>query len=56
MEYFLNWFIDRTYSIVGVLRLPNFTIGGFNVTFFDLILGAIVISIVVGVVWKGAKG
>lgn len=56
MNYFFTWFIDKVYSIVDVLRLPTFNIGGFNVTFFDCILGCIVISIVVGVVWKGARG
>lgn len=56
MNYFFTWFIDKVYSIVDVLRLPTFNIGGFNVSFFDCILGCIVISIVVGVVWKGARG
>lgn len=57
MDEFLGTFINWVYSIVDVLRIPKFNIGGvYGVTLFDLILGCIIISIVVGVVWKGAKG
>lgn len=56
METFIFTFINWVYSIVDVLRIPNFSIGGFNVTFFDLILGGLVISMIVGIAWKGAKG
>lgn len=56
MEQFIFTFMDWVYDIVDVLRIPTFNIGGWTVSYFELVLGAIVISMVVGIAWKGAKG
>lgn len=56
MQDFFMWFVQQTYSIVDVLQEPSFNIAGVDVTFFDLILGCIVISFFIGFLWKGVKG
>ena len=56
MWLFIQTFIDWVYDIVDVLRLPTFDFSGINVSLFDLMIGGLVISMVVAIVWKGARG
>lgn len=57
MEQAFNFFINAFRSIMYHVGLhTQFSIYGLNVNLIDIFLGGILLSMIIGVFWKGAKG
>lgn len=56
MEYWFQLLLSFFNGIIGMLR--NLTFDGFGVetNYFDVIFAAIVVMMVIGLFWKGARG
>lgn len=55
MTEFLDFFSAMWTSIAELLDQPLFDVYGIAVSFFDLILGYIVIIMIIAVFWKGVR-
>ncbi len=43
-------------NIIDVLKTAVFNLGGVTVSLVDIIIGFVVLSIIITVFWKGARG
>lgn len=55
MEKFFIMFANLWRSLLGLLDRVKFTVGGYTVSVYSLILAFLVLGIIIGVFWKGAK-
>lgn len=57
MEKAFNFFINAFRSIIyNVGQHTQFSVYGLNVNLIDILLGGILLSMIISVFWKGAKG
>lgn len=57
MEQTFDWFIAQMYRFYFAVQYhTSFNIYGVTVSFFDIILGGILLSMIISVFWKGARG
>lgn len=56
MNAFLEDFFDLISSFYGVFNSVSFVIAGITVGLLDIMIGFLCISMIVTVLWKGAKG
>lgn len=54
MEIF-DFFLSLLNMGITILSMPSFEIAGLEVTYFDLMIGFLAISLVISVFWKGAR-
>lgn len=55
MEQFFIMFANLWRRLLGLLDRVQFTVGGYTVSVYSLILAFLVLGIIIGVFWKGAK-
>lgn len=56
MDLIIDFFVAAFSNIARFLGFFTFKIGSVSVSFFDILIGAFVISIIISVFWKGGKG
>ena len=56
MDLIIDFFVVSFSHIARFLGYFSFSIGSVPISFFDILIGAFVISIIISVFWKGGKG
>lgn len=56
MDEILTFFSAAENNIFAFLRSITFSLGGITVSFFHIMFGALVVSIIISVFWKGGRG
>lgn len=56
MAEFISFFISMWQGLIGSLDSVRFDVFGIEASLFQILIGFILLSIVMGVFWKGARG
>lgn len=56
MSEFFSFFILMWQRLIGSLESVRFDVFGIDASLFQILIGFILLSIVIGVFWKGARG